>query len=396
MKSILIVYSSPADLERLRIDREHRRIEEVINLGKEQVVSVDRKHAATLQDLARTIADRQYDVIHFSGHGGSSGLYFDTNADSSNLVSADHLAKLINSTQKTLCAVVLMSCFSSDMALSLLSAAPYVISITGDADDEATIDFVGHFYEHYLRTQSIESAFRFANAYVDDKLNAVLGHRSSSNVAEDSGSRIVVYPGFHGDPIYVDLSQAKETISLLDISRDRFVSILTRKLRVHQWIFEGERENVIIPVAGYFARFSWKNAKDVVQCHWVYKPKAGLDVAIYSVISNLIVRYNDLYLSSYRRNPRPVALQHPKDIKIGLDHLHGFMSIFLMDDKVFSVLEGVDPDGMRMLRAVCHSNLTMADEKMAQNELSAAAIYAETALSSIHDALERLVELISA
>lgn len=393
MRPILIAYSSPADEDRLRLDREHRRVEESISAAGASVATVDRKHATTLEDLARALASKQYEIVHFSGHGDATGFCFDSAAgEEGTFVKVNHLAKLLQTTQRTLSAIVLISCYSSDASKDLLSAAPYVISISGPADDSAAIDFVGNFYEQYFRTLSVESAFNFASAYVDDRLDAVLGHSSKS---APTAPRIAVYPHSHRDPIYVDLTQARPTIERLDISADRFSSILTRKLRVHRWIFDGERENAILPIAGYFARFSWKNAKDVIHCHWVYKPKADLESRICELISDLIVVYNDVYVSSYRTNSKPVSQQGPRDFRFGLAKLHDLMDHFLKDHDRFQVLESIDAAVARMLRATCHSNLSMADRKLGEHDLASAAIYAETALSAVHDAIESLVETIS-
>jgi hypothetical protein len=394
MHPILIAYSCPADEDRLRLDREHRRVEDAIAATRVSHVAVDRKHATTLDDLARALASRQYDVVHFSGHGNSTGFYLDSETgDAGAFVKAIHLANILHSTQRSLSAILLISCYSSDAAKEFLTAAPYVISINGSADDAAAIDFVGHFYEQYFRTSSIERAFSFANAYVDDRLDAILG---SSSKSTPPTPRIAVYPSRSRDPIYVDLSQAQPTIDQLDISSDRFLAILTRKLRVHQWIFYGERENAVLPIGGYFARFSWTNAKEVINCHWVYKPRADLDASICELISDLIVIYNDVYVSSYRTNPKPVARQDPRDFRYGLARLHGLMDEFLKNESRYQVLESIDSTVARMLRATCHSNLSMADMKIAENDLPSAVIYAETALSAVHDAIESLVESISA
>lgn len=394
MRPILILYSSPADEDRLRLDREHRRVEEAItNVGAQSIV-VDRRHAATLDDLARALASKQYEIVHFSGHGDSTGFYFDTaTEDTGKLIQAGHLANLLKTTQRSLSAVILISCYSSDSAGELLAASPYVVSISGPADDTAAIDFTGHFYEQYFRSSSVESAFNFASAVVDDRLDAILTH---SPGATPPIPKIAVYPHANRDPIYVDLSEAQPTIARLDVSQDRFISILTRKLKVHRWIFDGERENAILPIAGYFARFSWKNAKDVIHCHWVYRPKSGLDASVCELISDLIVVYNDVYVSSYRSNPRPVSQQDPRSFRYGLEKLHDLCRYFLADESHFSLLESIDSTVARMLRGTCQSNLSMADKKLAESNLSSAVIYAETALSAVHDAIESLVETISA
>lgn len=392
MPAVLILFSSPDDADRLRLDREHKRVESAVAIATGTQHAVDRRHAATLDDMARALSSRQFDIIHFSGHGAPEGFYFDTESDGGRLVSPKQFTKVVQATQPSLSALLMMSCYSADTALQLLPAAPYVISVVGSADDEATIDFVGQFYERYFKTGSIEQAFRLAIAVVDGRLDAVLGRRPDSNPSEPT---IVVHPEYKSDPIYVNYAEARETISRLNIPQDKFLSILSRKLRVHQWIFEGERENAILPIAGYFAKFSWTNAKACVRCHWVYKPKSGLSEAACEAIAGLIVSYNDVYVGAYRRSRKPVAEQDPRYFKHALEELHRLVNFYLKDTGRYSTLEQIDPDNIRMLRANCWANLSKADEKIASGDYSSAAIFAETALSAVHDAIEGLVEAVS-
>ncbi|MCJ7853074.1 CHAT domain-containing protein [Pseudomonas monteilii] len=392
MRRILIAYSSPADEQPLRLDREQRRVNQALEIEKSDV-QVDFKQAATLEDLARAIAQTKYDILQFSGHGDSDGFCLDMpSGHEGHYVESKRLSALVEATQSTLSAVVLMSCYSAGAAENFLKVSPYVITVSGEADDQAAIDFSGHFYEHYFRTGSVEIAFNFASAFVHNALDVSL---TKGDAHERTLPRLAVYPHPHRDPLYVDLTEARHTIANLDISEERFTSIMTRKLKVHKWIFDGEREDVILPIAGYFARFSWRNARDVVYCHWVYKPDAGLSVEVCSYIADLIVCYNDIYVSSYRRSDKPVTQQDPRAFRHALTSLHDLKNYFLLDNSKFAIFEAVNQIGARMLLATCVSNLAKADQKMELGELSSAVIYAETALSAIHDAITSLVESIS-
>lgn len=398
MASILILYSSPANEDRLRLDREHKRVEAAIELAGGGNATVARHHAVTLEDMARAIAKHQFDIIHFSGHGSSDGFCFEVNgSDDGQLVSSEHLAKILKASQSSLSALILISCYSADTALTLLHSSPYVVSISGPADDDAAIDFVGHFYEEYFRCGSIEQAFNFSSAVVDGRLNTVLGHRSNT-VAPDpkSPTTIAVYRHqHHCDPIYVDYSQARKSIAHLDISIDRFLTILSRKIRVHHWIFEGERESAIVPIAEYFAAFSWKNAKDVVQCLWVRKPKPELPLATLELIAQMIVSYNDLYMSAYRTSEKRAQDQSLRHLKYAIGKMHEVHQYFLATPANYTILESILPNQIKMLRANCWANLQKADEKLAIGDYSSATIHAETSLSTIHDAVEGLVDAIS-
>ena len=98
-----------------------------------------------------------------------------------------------------------MSCYSTDTVTDLLPSAPYIVSVTGPADDLAAIEFVGHFYENYLRTKSVEISYRRANAAVGDQISTMLTCRA----AQDSSKyRLVVYSPQNEDPVYVDFTDA--------------------------------------------------------------------------------------------------------------------------------------------------------------------------------------------
>jgi hypothetical protein len=395
MPSILVFYSSPGNEERLRLDKEHKRMQDAINLSGDSSFTVDRHHAATLDDMARALSVDTFDLLHFSGHGSSDGFCFESQGDDDGeIISPEQLNRIIKASQSTISALVLMSCYSSDTAKELLACSPYVVAVSGAADDEATIDFVGHFYERYFRTKSIEHAFEFSNAFVGDRLTTVLWHRSTGQDSATAQARVVVYP-YGGDRIYIDYAEARSSIERLGVPIEKFLSILSRKIRVHRWIFEGERDSVILPIGGYFASFSWRNAKDVVRCKWVKRPKAGLDSEVLDLVARLIVVYNDLYMSGYRRSGKRAQDQDIRVIQSAISNMHGVHTSVLANTANFEMLASVLPDQIKMTRANYWANLQKADEKLAQRDLAAAAVYAETALSTLHDAVEDLVEAIS-
>jgi len=395
MPSILVFYSCPGNEERLRLDKEHKRMQEVIKSSADPSITVNLCHAPTLQDMAKALTTGKFDLVHFSGHGSSDGFCFESQEnDDGEIISPNHLNRMIAASQSTISALILMSCYSSDTAKELLACSPYVISVSGAADDYAAIDFIGHFYDIYFRSNSIEEAFKLSNATLGDRLTTVLWHRSTEQGSTTVTARVVVHPT-GGDRIYIDYADARNSIDRLGVPLEKFLSILSRKIRVHRWIFEGERDSVILPIGGYFASFSWRNAKDVVHCKWVKRPKAGLHSDALDIIANLIVIYNDLYMSGYRRSGKRAIDQDSRAILSAIRNMHDVQANILANDNKFASLNSILPDRIKMARANYWANLQKADEKLAQRDLSAAAVYAETALSTLHDAVEELVDAIS-
>ena len=394
---ILILYSNPANTERLRLDQEHRRMDQALSQTGSSPFEVLRRHAVTVLDVTRELSSQRYEVIHFSGHGSSDGLYVDNaGGETADLLSAAKLARMVKETQPSLAAIVLMTCFSAELLHHFAPCAPYIVSVCGPADDSAAVEFVGLFYEEYFRSRSVVSAFNLAQNLVDERLNASLFRkRPLGNDTHVITIDPAVYPSRHHDPIFVDLSAAEQSIQRLDVPRDKFLQILSRKMRIHRWLFEGERERVVIPVGQYFAVFSWTNAYDLINCHSIVKLKSQLSPRFHELLAQIIVEYNGLHLLEYRRLPNAVDQSTSTILKRGIDKLHELFDGFFKKEENFSVLASVNPDFMEQIRATCWANLRKADEKFLDRDYRSAVIAAETALSSFHDTVDELLESVS-
>lgn len=354
---------------------------------------MDRRHAVTLNDLSGALNGAQYELIHFSGHGSSSSLYLESlDGTGGSELAASKLADMLSQSQNNISCVVLMSCYSSNTVTELLPCTPYIISVTGPANDQAAIEFVGHFYENYLRTKSVEASYRRANAVIGDQLSTLLTCRAAQ---DPSKYRLVVYSHQDLDPVYVDFADARETIDHLDITTEKFVEILRRKIRIHWWMFKGERENAILPIGGLFASFSWKNAKDVVYCKRIFQLKPSLPENTFHVIAMLIAGYNDVYMNNYRDSRKSAIEQNPRVFVEGLASLHRVFRDWFVDPEGVPSLGALNPTYLKTIQATCWANLQKADQKLADGDPSRAMIFAETALSSIHDAINEIFDAVS-
>lgn len=394
---ILILYSNPATTDHLRLDREHKRIDQALKETGSSPFEVLRRHAVTVLDVTRELCGYRYEVVHFSGHGSSDGLYVDSaEGESADLLSAAKLARIIKETQPSLAAIVLMTCYSADLLHHFSACAPYIVSVCGSADDNAVIEFVGLFYEEYFRSRSVVSAFNLARNYVDEKLDVSLYRKRPL----DCDPHVIaiypaIYPSRHRDPIFVDLSAAEQSIQRLGLSRDKFLQTLSRKMRIHRWLFEGERESIVIPVGQYFGIFSWTNAYDLIHCHAIVKLKSQLSSHFHEVLAQIIVEYNELHLLEYRRLPGAVDESTCSILKKGIDKLHGLFDRFFKQEENYSALASVEPEFMAQIRATCWANLRKADEKFLERDFRSAVIAAEIALSSFHDTVDELLAKVS-
>jgi len=74
---MLILYSNPSDTFRLRLDKEHRVIEQIIrNVGIDPR-RILRLHAASVTDFIGELPKGDFEIVQFSGHGSSKEGYLE-------------------------------------------------------------------------------------------------------------------------------------------------------------------------------------------------------------------------------------------------------------------------------------------------------------------------------
>src|SRR5258708_6530177 len=108
---VLLVLANPKGTSPLRLQEEERAIREAISLSKaRETIYLHALPAATVDDLRRALLAEEYDILHFSGHGGPGTLSFET-ADGSQINSPlGALADLLNRYPRRKC-VALNSCY---------------------------------------------------------------------------------------------------------------------------------------------------------------------------------------------------------------------------------------------------------------------------------------------
>lgn len=110
MNNILILYSNPSDTTRIRLDKEHRAIDQVISKSGINPNILFRCHATSIEDIVHILSNTNFDVIHFSGHGSNNGIYLEkTKENKSELFVSKELAELLKNTQPRLTLAIFMS-----------------------------------------------------------------------------------------------------------------------------------------------------------------------------------------------------------------------------------------------------------------------------------------------
>ena len=390
MDNVLVAFSNPIDTTRIRLDKEHRSLQAVIEATSGALLQFDVRHATSKADLAHALSSKTFRIVHFSGHGSDDALFVEGEYEGSDNLTPIELRNLLQKLQPQLSLLILMSCYSASTSRSLIGSATYLISVRGAADDQAAISFTKHFYDALLKTNSIEKAFGVASFITENSLAALLTRRATSE--EPSRELLAVYSKKRLEPMFMDLSEAEESITRLNISRETIVSTLGRKMHIHRWIFEEPRDRAVLTVGPYFGIFSWKSPSDIIVCHKILKIRADAPVELIQLWAKLIVTYNDLYMSEYRLLETAVTHGTAFKVERAITDFRSAQAQFFerLED---SALVGTNETSLFIsIGATFSANVEKAAERLQTRDYARSVIFLETALSSVHDFIDSLVE----
>jgi len=394
---VLIIYSNPPDSPRIRLDKEHRRITLALKHQGIDESLVQRLHATSIEDLVILLQSNTFEIIQFSGHGDGQFIFLEnTTHDLGVELSAENLAEIIKGISTKLRAAIFLSCYSADALPILAETAPYLISIFGPANDETSIEFIGKFYESFFHTDSIEQAFKNANLLLSAKnlkLKAVLSRRGE----KDKENRILfqVIPQTGADSILIDLTKAKNDISKLGISLDDTITLLSRKIKIHRWIFESPTDQVVLSLGRYFGVFSWENAKDIVYCERIIRLNPEVEEKLCEVWAGLITRYNDHRVDKYRLAVNPADPTLVRYLKQAIDDYYILSDTYFNNKDNSEILRNCVPEQYLVSKSLIVKYLEICDIKFHRDDFSATVEYLETILSALHDLISALTSKIS-
>jgi hypothetical protein len=394
---ILILYSSPGDMPRLRIDKEHRAVDQALQKAGFDPTLIRRMHAVSVDDLAEAVQDGGFEVVQFSGHGSEEGIFLENRQLAApELVDASRLAAILRSASPGLRVLLLLSCFSSSTLGELASSAPFIITVSGSASDAACLEFVSIFYQSYLKSSSITGAFQSACNMVEylgygKKLDPVLSRRATI----DGRDVALCAMAMGNEGLLVDLSQVEDQIARLDVPRERFLSLLSRKIRIHRWIFDQPSERTLLSLGPYFGEFSWQSIDDPIVCRRILRVKTETDERTCETWASLLVGYNDVSAKRYRRAPNPASPELEPSLKSALESLYRLFEGYLVEPKEAAILRRVTPEQFKLAKSLVQANLRQADVALSREELPQVVSYVEAALTALHDLVDALTEALT-
>ncbi len=156
---ILFVAANPDDASRLQTDREHRLLKAQLERGRarDRFEFLQPQFAVTITELIRAMNEKP-NVVHFSGHGSSQGIYITTEDNQAQLMPVAALKRLFKPLQGTLRAVVLNACYSAEQARVISEFGMYVVGNNLPVSDPAAISFSEGFYNGLGEGKNFEDA----------------------------------------------------------------------------------------------------------------------------------------------------------------------------------------------------------------------------------------------
>ncbi|KAB8317126.1 response regulator [Tolypothrix campylonemoides VB511288] len=165
---ILFLASDPSDTSRLRLQQEYRDIEERLQLAKHRERFLLKPQLAVrVEDITQAILNVEPQIVHFSGHGTSTGaLCFENQLAQAQPIEPDALAVIFELFAEQVNCVVLNACYSQPQAEAIAKHIQFVIGMNQAIGDRAAIAFSVGFYKALGANRSIDMAYKFGRAEI--------------------------------------------------------------------------------------------------------------------------------------------------------------------------------------------------------------------------------------
>ena len=147
-KKILVLAANPQETDQLRLDREISAIDKALWNGTErEKFTVVFKLAVKTSELQSIFRREKPRIVHFCGHGaGKSGLVFNSENDTEQLVSTQGITALFEKYANKIECVILNACYSKVQGEAINQQINYVIGTKRAIRDDAAIAFAKGFY----------------------------------------------------------------------------------------------------------------------------------------------------------------------------------------------------------------------------------------------------------
>lgn len=158
IKTLLLLASSPTDLERNNTDIEIKELFQTISNSKS--IKFIPKLAVTKSEISTFLEDEKPDIFHFTGHSAAEGLFVQDRNRRSLLVKTEEISELFSKISHSTECVLLNSCTSYLVAESISrSIEGYAIGMQSPINQNTSAVFSKLFYKTLFKSYDYENAF---------------------------------------------------------------------------------------------------------------------------------------------------------------------------------------------------------------------------------------------
>ncbi|HEY2739689.1 MAG TPA: CHAT domain-containing protein [Thermoanaerobaculia bacterium] len=165
---ILFLGASPEGTATLRLDQEIREIDQALRQAEfRDRFDLRQQHAVRAVELQGALLRHRPEIVHFSGHGETDGIFLEDEGGQVKKVDGSVLARILGVFKKQIRCVVLNACSSHEQAEAIAKDIDCVVGMSVEIGDRAAILFAGAFYQALAFGSSVKTAFDLGCAQID-------------------------------------------------------------------------------------------------------------------------------------------------------------------------------------------------------------------------------------
>jgi hypothetical protein len=161
--TILFLASDPADQARLRLMKEYSEVQNELSRSSRYAFNLKQAFSSRADELARILLETRPHIVHFSGHGDSSGrLCFEKADGHSWPADKSAIAQMFEPCARYVKCVLLNACFSAEQAEMIAAHIEYTAGLSSAVPDDAAIALAKGFYGALAASGKVSLALRTA------------------------------------------------------------------------------------------------------------------------------------------------------------------------------------------------------------------------------------------
>lgn len=165
---ILFLAANPTDTAQLRLGQELRDIQDSLKLARyRDRFILEQRMSVRSGDISRALLEFEPQIVHFSGHGLSTGeICVEDAVGQCQSIPPHALASLFELVTDHVDCVLLNACYSETQMEAIAHHIPHVIGMKQAIGDRAAITFAVGFYKALGANRSVPEAYRFGQVEI--------------------------------------------------------------------------------------------------------------------------------------------------------------------------------------------------------------------------------------